>query len=209
MAVTGPSGSGKSTFLDLLGLVLKPDKAAVFKFRTRDDALFDVGAGWRNRLDRDLSMLRAREVGYVLQTGGLLPFLNARQNIAISQCFLNVRDDGFIDELLERLDLFSAMTKMPHELSIGERQRVAIARAFAHRPQLVLADEPTASLDPKQGLHVLQQMLSLVEIFNSALVIVTHDWGMVRRLGLQELEVIPTQDSNHACGWIEFPPILL
>jgi putative ABC transport system ATP-binding protein len=203
LAVTGPSGSGKSTFLDLLGLVLRPDKADVFKFRTHDRKLFDVGAGWRNGLDRELSMLRAREVGYVLQTGGLLPFLNARQNIAISQSLLSDRDDAFVDELQSRLDIFSVATKMPHELSIGERQRVAIARAFAHRPHLVLADEPTASLDPKQGKHVLLQMLSLVQISSSALVIVTHDWGMVRSLGIKELEVRPTHDSNHACSWIE------
>lgn len=205
LAVTGASGSGKSTFLDLLGLVLSPDRAESFRFRDRDGTTLDIADAWRSRHTGRLSALRAREVGYVLQTGGLLPFLNVRQNVALSRRLLGLPDDGFTDELLEPLGLLPLLGKLPRELSIGERQRAAIARAFAHRPQLVLADEPTASLDPPQGLRICELMLSLAKRHEIALVIVTHDWGLVERLGLAEARVRPALDRGHSVSRVEYP----
>ena len=205
LAVTGASGSGKSTFLDLLGLVLSPDRAETFRFREHDGTAFDVADGWRSRRMGRLSALRAREIGYVLQTGGLLPFLNVRQNVALSRRLLGLPDDGFTDELLEPLGLLPLLGKLPRELSIGERQRAAIARAFAHRPQLVLADEPTASLDPQQGLRVCELMLSLAERYGIALVIVTHDWSLVERLGLPDARMRPGNDPRHRVSHIAYP----
>jgi putative ABC transport system ATP-binding protein len=205
LAVTGASGSGKSTFLDLLGLVLSPGRAETFRFRERDGTAFDVADGWRNRRTGRLSALRAKEIGYVLQTGGLLPFLNLNENVALSRRLLGLDDDGFTGELLESLALVALGGKLPRELSIGERQRAAIARAFAHRPQLVLADEPTASLDPQQGLRVCELMLSLAERYGIALVIVTHDWGLVERLGLPEARMRPVSDPRRSISQFAYP----
>ncbi|QXP83322.1 ABC transporter ATP-binding protein [Methylococcus sp. Mc7] len=186
LAVTGPSGSGKSTLLDLLGLVLRPDRADAFRFLDQD-----VAALWRSGGDGGLAALRSRHLGYVLQTGGLLPFLDLRENVELSRRLLGLKPDALTGELLARLGLTRLKAKKPRALSVGERQRAAIARAFAHRPALVLADEPTAALDPPQALEVCRLMLELAAEFGIALVIVSHDWALVRRLGLPEVRVVP------------------
>ncbi|MDD2769583.1 MAG: ABC transporter ATP-binding protein [Methylococcus sp.] len=186
LAVTGPSGSGKSTLLDLLGLVLCPDRADAFRFFDQD-----VAALWRSGRDGGLAFLRSRHLGYVLQTGGLLPFLNLRENVELSRRLLGLGPDALTDELLARLGLTRLKAQKPRALSVGERQRTAIARAFAHRPALVLADEPTAALDPPQALEVCRLMLEFAAEFGIALVVVSHDWMLMRRLGLAEVRVVP------------------
>jgi len=206
VAVTGASGSGKSTFLDLLGLVLRPDRADVFEFRGRDATCCDLADWWRRGADGELSALRASEIGYVLQTGGLLPFLNVAQNIRVSRQLLGLAEDGFAAELMGWLAIERLAAKMPHQLSVGERQRVAIARAFAHRPRLVLADEPTAALDPPQALRVCQRMVELAASLGIALVIVSHDWGLVRTLGLPEAVVEPNETPGHSGSRLAYVP---
>ncbi|RYU59902.1 ABC transporter ATP-binding protein [Methylolobus aquaticus] len=206
VAVTGASGSGKSTFLDLLGLVLRPDRADVFEFRGRDATCCDLADWWRRGADGELSALRASEIGYVLQTGGLLPFLNVAQNIRVSRQLLGLAEDGFAAELMGWLAIERLAAKMPQQLSVGERQRVAIARAFAHRPRLVLADEPTAALDPPQALRVCQRMVELAASLGIALVIVSHDWGLVRTLGLPEAVVEPNETPEHSGSCIDYVP---
>jgi putative ABC transport system ATP-binding protein len=191
LAVTGPSGSGKSTLLDLLGLVLCPDRAEVFRFLDRD-----VAALWRSGGDGGLAALRSRHLGYVLQTGGLLPFLDLRENVELSRRLLGLGPDSLTGELLARLGLTHLKAKKPRALSVGERQRAAIARAFAHRPALVLADEPTAALDPSLALEVCRLMRELAAEFGIALVIVSHDWALVRRLRLPELRVVPQAGTS-------------
>ncbi len=179
-AITGPSGSGKSTALDLLGLVLRPEAAGGFVL----DGL-DAAAAWRAGDADRLAKRRARSIGYILQTGGLLPFLTVRDNIGLSPALLGgAPDRGHRDRLVETLGLAPHLAKMPAQLSIGERQRAAIARALAHRPALLLADEPTASLDPVNAAAVLDLLLSLVKSLGVALVLVSHDWGRVAELGI-------------------------
>lgn len=196
LALTGPSGSGKTTMLDLLGLVLRPDLAGWFSFRARSGRSVDVRALWQRRhLDR-LADLRALDIGYVLQTGGLLPFLSARENIQLSRRLLALRDDGTVGYLAKRLGLTRLLDKKPKALSIGERQRVAIARALAHRPTLVLADEPTAALDPQQAVEVMGLLLELVSELRMAAVIVSHDWDMVRSLQVREIRVATCVDQE-------------
>jgi putative ABC transport system ATP-binding protein len=191
LAVTGPSGSGKSTLLDLLGLVLRPDRAGAFRFLDQD-----VAALWRAGGDGGLAALRSRHLGYVLQTGGLLPFLNLRENVELSRRLLGLGPDSLTGELLARLGLTRLAAQKPRALSVGERQRAAIARAFAHRPALVLADEPTAALDPPQAVEVCRLMLDLAVESGIALVIVSHDWTLVRRLGLPEIRVVPEAGTS-------------
>ena len=188
VVLRGESGSGKSTLLDMLALALRPDSAAAFSFHPENRAPTDLMALWR-RDDLDaLGRLRGVHIGYVLQTGGLLPFLTARENIVLS-CRLLGRDPGtLIDRLAERLGIGPQLDKRPSQLSVGERQRVAIARAMAHRPSVVLADEPTASVDPVNAAAILELLLELVHQSGVTAIIASHDWqpeGMpgVRVLG--------------------------
>ncbi|WP_188114812.1 ABC transporter ATP-binding protein [Methylococcus geothermalis] len=200
LAVTGPSGSGKSTLLDLLGLVLRPDRADAFRFLDQD-----VAALWRSGGDGGLAALRSRHLGYVLQTGGLLPFLNLRENVELSRRLLGLGPDALTGELLARLGLTHLKAEKPRALSVGERQRAAIARAFAHRPALVLADEPTAALDPPQALEVCRLMLELAAEFGIALVVVSHDWELVRKLALPQARVVPDAGSGACRSRLEWP----
>lgn len=192
IALTGASGSGKSTMLDLLGLVLRPDRCERFSLRLPDGVDINVGALWKNN-DRDaLAAVRAVHIGYILQTGGLLPFLTAGDNIGLSRALLGMSThDGLIDRLTATLGITRLLAKKPHDLSIGERQRVAIARALAHRPALLLADEPTAALDPGQAVDVVKLLLQLAHELNITVVIVSHDWELVQSLGLRQVRGQP------------------
>lgn len=186
VAITGPSGSGKSTVLDALGLVLRPASAARFGFGP-----VDVAAAWRAGDADRLAAVRAASVGYILQTGGLLPFLNVRDNIGLSPALLGqARDGAHLAALVAALGLGPHLAKMPAQLSIGERQRAAIARALAHRPALLLADEPTASLDPVNADAVLGLLLDLVKSLGTALILVSHDWARVESLGLTRYSTV-------------------
>ncbi len=193
IALTGPSGCGKSTLLDLLGLVLRPDSCGAFSLQGGEGAPVDVAALWRAGREDALAALRASRIGYVLQTGGLLPFLPARDNIHLSPALLGLPDDPLVDSLVERLRLGHLLDKKPRALSIGERQRVAIARALAHRPALLLADEPTAALDPQQAVAVMGLLLELCAASGTTAVVVTHDWGLVQSLGLREVRASPIE----------------
>jgi len=205
VALTGASGSGKSTMLDLLGLVLRPDAAARFQIRTANGVDIDIAELWRRDAGDALAAIRARLIGYVLQTGGLLPFLTAAENITLSPRLLGMRaEPRLLDQLIDLLALRRLLAKKPQALSIGERQRVAIARALAHRPQLLLADEPTAALDPHHAVEVMQLLLALVRDLGITAVIVSHDWELVRSFGLREVraESVPTavgSASRFAC----------
>jgi putative ABC transport system ATP-binding protein len=192
VALTGPSGCGKSTMLDLLGLVLRPDRADAFRLTFGEGETIDVAALWAGGQRDALAAVRAAHIGYVLQTGGLLPFLTAHDNITLSRALLGIADgDGLIEHLVAALRIGPLMTKKPQALSIGERQRVAIARAMAHRPALLLADEPTAALDPEQAVRVMEVMLALVRAMRLTAIIVSHDWDLVRSLGLREVRAVP------------------
>lgn len=195
MALTGPSGCGKSTMLELLGLILEPDDCEEFDLVDRDDEAIDVAELWRHGDRAGLAALRASHIGFVLQTGGLLPFLSAGENIALPRSLLGMDgEDELIERVVEALGLERLLRKHPRALSVGERQRAAIARALVHRPLLLLADEPTAALDPQQGVRVMALLLDLVQELGMTAAIVTHDWDLVRSLDLREVraEPVPT-----------------
>jgi putative ABC transport system ATP-binding protein len=192
IAITGPSGCGKSTLLDLLGLVLRPDRCAAFEMRPRDGSVVDVARLWRHDDRNGLAQVRAQHIGYVLQTGGLLPFLSVIENIGLSRALLGLdTSDGLVERLAEALKIGHLLGKKPQALSIGERQRVAIARALAHRPAFLLADEPTAALDPAHALQVMKLLLAIVQHFQITAIIVSHDWELVRSLGLRQVRAEP------------------
>lgn len=203
LALVGPSGCGKSTALDLLACVLCPDlpagKDSVFRFAPVSGQAIDVLAAWQkgNGLDR-LAAMRLPHLGYVLQTGGLLPFLTVRQNILLHCSALGTASqrEPEIASLLERLGIAHLTEQYPATLSVGERQRVAIARALAHGPDLVLADEPTAALDPCSAENVVTLLASLASQAGITVIMVSHAPETARNAGFALVQFMTSRQGE-------------
>ena len=166
LAVVGPSGSGKSTLLHILGALDTPSSGSV---RVGDTVATDLRGD-------ELAGFRAARVGFVFQEHYLLPQLTALENVLLPT--LVTRADGQTDrarELLDRVGVSHRAGAFPPEMSGGERQRVAVARALVNRPQVLLCDEPTGSLDRESGAAVLALLLEAAHERGAALVIVTHN----------------------------------
>lgn len=184
LALIGESGSGKSTLLELLAMILTPTGSRVFTFRplAGSDA-HDVAALWRDGRSDELGTLRSRYIGYVLQYGGLLPYLSVRRNIELPRRLLDLPLDGVADDLARRLGIAQQLDKLPATLSVGQRQRAAIARALAHEPPIVIADEPTAAIDPLRAERIVALLADLTEQLGVTLILATHAQDLVRRGG--------------------------
>ena len=197
IALIGESGSGKSTLLDMLAFILQPSAVGAFRFRPEEARnAVDVDACWQNDRLNTLGDMRKRHIGYVMQTGGLLPYLSVRDNINLCRSVLGLKRDGTVEHLAEVLGIVNQLKKLPDELSTGERQRVAIGRALAHRPAIVIADEPTASLDPYAAEKVMALFLSVAEEFNSTVILASHAWRHVKELGLRRLSHRTTHSKD-------------
>ena len=181
--LTGPSGSGKTTLLTLIGGLRSPQSGS----------LQVLGEELSQASPKQLRYLR-RNIGYIFQSHNLLNSLTARQNV---QMALGLHPDisrreGIkrAEELLTKVGLGELINVHPHKLSVGQQQRVAIARALASHPKIVLADEPTASLDKKAGLEVIELMQDLAKKQSCTVVLVTHDVRIFdyadRRLNLED-----------------------
>jgi len=167
-ALAGPSGSGKSTLLHLIGGLLRPTAGKVW-----------LGERLLNELARDeLAELRLREVGFVFQAYNLIPVLTVLENAAFVlelQGISKAECRRRALEVLETLEVAKYSERFPHRLSGGEQQRVAVARAVAPGPKLVLADEPTANLDSKTGLRLIELMRRLNRERGVTFLFATHD----------------------------------
>lgn len=213
IAITGPSGCGKSTALDILGMVLAVDGGSVFTFHPdagHGAGELDVLACWREGRRDLLAAARLAHVGYVLQTGGLLPFLSVRENMEVTAALLGPHNRAEREErtraMAETLGIVRLLDAMPDRLSIGERQRVAIARALFSRPSLVLADEPTAALDPHHADAVLDLFLDTAAGLGVTLILATHDRRIVERGGLRELVMrLETPEAGSCRAVLESP----
>jgi len=176
VAITGPSGSGKSSLMYLLGLLDRPTKGEVL-----------IGGRATHELSSsELAYLRLRHLGFVFQFHFLLPEFTARENVMIPMQKLGTlsarqqRDRA--GELLAALGLGDLLDRLPAQLSGGQRQRVAVARALANAPPLILADEPTGSLDSKSTEQVFQTLKDIVEKEGTAIAAVTHDIDIADRM---------------------------
>ena len=198
IAITGPSGCGKSTTLDLLGLALEPDAAETFSF-SPDGTPKDIGLLWRRQCHDVMAALRLRHMGYVLQTGELLPFLSVGENMTLTARMSGVPREAALaaaHDLARQLDIEHLMRAMPGTLSVGERQRAAIVRALTPHPSLILADEPTAALDPVHAAGVMDAFLGAVDDQGGTLILVTHNAEWTRGGGLSELPFSLEKDSD-------------
>jgi putative ABC transport system ATP-binding protein len=190
VALVGQSGCGKSTALDLMAFVLQPSAGDRFVLHV-GGACTDVMALWRSGARNRLTRLRAAGIGYVLQTGGLVPFLSVAENVLLTRRLLGMPCPGPTPALLAELGIGELGRRLPRQVSIGQRQRVAIARALAHRPALILADEPTASLDPATAETTMSLLAAAARRHEAALIVVTHDRDLAERHGLTVVECEP------------------
>lgn len=188
IALIGDSGCGKSTLLDLLAFISSPTRSGLFHFRPGIHAeIADINEHWQSHRVNSVSELRKNFIGYVMQTGGLLPYLTILENINLSRSVLGLPDDGTVRQLAAELKIERHLSKFPCELSIGERQRVAIARALAHKPPVIIADEPTASLDPYSAKTTMDLFIGLVDDMEITLIIASHAWDNLKLFGLKPL----------------------
>jgi putative ABC transport system ATP-binding protein len=172
VAVVGPSGSGKSTFLSIAGALLKASEGEVIL----------NGKDISKLADKQLSEIRLHEIGFIMQASNLVPYLNVIDQLLIVKRMsgkVSSADKAFAAKLLEELGLGAKMKSYPEELSGGEKQRTAIARALINDPNLILADEPTASLDTKRAHEVVSLIAHQVRTRNKAAIMVTHDERML------------------------------
>jgi putative ABC transport system ATP-binding protein len=181
VAVTGPSGCGKSTLLGVLGGLAAPSSGVVRI----------VGEELSSLPERRRSSFRRTHVGFVYQADNLLPFLTVVENVGLQLALTGA--SGAADrplDLLDKLGLADVADRLPDHLSGGQRQRAAVARAVVHRPEVILADEPTGALDAANAVGVLDLLLEAQHEIGATLVIVTHDWDaasrMDRRIGLRD-----------------------
>lgn len=188
VAIMGPSGSGKTTLLHILGLVTEPTEGRL----VLDGQVISGGRP-------DLQRLRREKVGFIFQFANLIPFLTARENVLLMLDLADVRGrraEARASELLDYLGVAGRADLLPEKLSGGERQRVAIARALANDPKVILADEPTASLDAERGLSVMRLLRRLSIEQETAILVVTHDARMIGEMD----RVIQLVDGRIADG---------
>jgi len=168
VALVGPSGSGKTTMLAMLAALLRPTSGGIF-IDGHDLTSMDESAR---------AKFRREKIGFTFQANNLVPYLTAQENVELMLRLNDKLDRKGKDrakELLDRLGLGERMKNLPSQLSGGQQQRVAIARALIHNPSLVLADEPTASLDTERAFQVVETFSNLIHEQNRAGIMVTHD----------------------------------
>ena len=166
IAIIGPSGSGKSTFLTIAGGLQTPSKGSILI----------NGTDFTNMKEKQRAATRLQEVGFILQASNLVPFLTVEEQLTLSDKVkknnMNAKERK---RLLEELGIEDLLAKYPADLSGGERQRVAIAKALYTQPSLILADEPTASLDSDRAFEVMKILSRETKENNKATIMVTHD----------------------------------
>lgn len=186
LALTGPSGAGKTLLLELMGLLRAPDPGADYQLEGEDD----LGALWAGGPGNPaLARRRGTLFGFVPQSGGLLPFLDVADNIAVTQRIAGRPDAPWVAHLIEALGLGDVRRLYPPALSIGQRQRVAIARALAHMPPFVIADEPTAALDPEASARVMELFLQLAREKATGVILSSHEIGLLDRFSLERFRL--------------------
>lgn len=171
LAIVGPSGSGKSTLLHLLAGLDKPSAGKVF---INEQDIYELS-------ENELSRYRRQNIGFIFQAFNLIPILSAEENIKLPVLMDGKKvDEGYIDELMDVLNIKERRKHLPGELSGGQQQRVSIARALANKPSIIFADEPTGNLDSKNSKEVLQLLKSTIEKYNQTLIMITHDGSIAQ-----------------------------
>ncbi|EEM47147.1 ABC transporter ATP-binding protein [Bacillus cereus] len=172
IGIVGPSGSGKSTLLSIAGALLSPSKGDIY---IREQNITKLS-------EREMTDIRLKKIGFIFQFANLVPYLNVKEQllyIAKLKKESKQESEKRADHLLAAFGLGERKNHYPNQLSGGEKQRVAIARAFMNNPDLILADEPTASLDSKRAREVVEMMKREVKESQKAAIMITHDERML------------------------------
>ncbi len=170
LSVAGSSGSGKSTLLNLIGAMEVPDRGRILI----------GGEDITSYNDEELTRYRRKRIGFIFQFFNLLPNMTVFENIQLPLLLNDIEDRQRVDEMIRRVGLEGREAEYPFRLSGGEQQRVAIARALVHDPDIVLADEPTGSLDSRTGAMIMDLIRQLVEEQAKTVVLVTHEDHVAR-----------------------------
>ncbi|SDL27493.1 ABC transporter ATP-binding protein [Streptococcus equinus] len=169
VAVIGPSGSGKSTFLTIIGGLQSPSQGEV-KLN---------GQSFSQKKEKERAKMRFDQIGFILQASNLVPFLKIKDQLRLVDKVDKKKQRESIDSLFAQLGITDIADKYPEEISGGQRQRVAIARALYNDPTIILADEPTASLDTEKAMEVVKILADEAKEKNKAVLMVTHDRRLV------------------------------
>ncbi|AXK19167.1 MULTISPECIES: ABC transporter ATP-binding protein [Bacillus] len=172
IGIVGPSGSGKSTLLSIAGALLSPSKGDIY---IREQNITQLS-------EKEMTDIRLKKIGFIFQFANLVPYLNVKEQllyIAKLKKDNKQESEKRADHLLAAFGLGERKNHYPNQLSGGEKQRVAIARAFMNNPDLILADEPTASLDSKRAREVVEMMKREVKESQKAAIMITHDERML------------------------------
>ncbi|MFK4426232.1 MULTISPECIES: ABC transporter ATP-binding protein [Bacillus] len=172
IGIVGPSGSGKSTLLSIAGALLSPSKGDIY---IREQNITKLS-------EKEMTDIRLKKIGFIFQFANLVPYLNVKEQllyIAKLKKENKQESEKRADHLLAAFGLSERKTHYPNQLSGGEKQRVAITRAFMNNPDLILADEPTASLDSKRAREVVEMMKREVKESQKAAIMITHDERML------------------------------
>ncbi len=190
VALMGPSGSGKTTLLLCVSLILEPTVGTVV---FDGETIYQAG-----QTLADVRRLRREKIGFVFQSANLIPFLSARENVLFPLNLVGLNGEEAerrVAELLEYMEVSERAHYLPARLSGGEQQRVAVARALANRPKLILADEPTASLDTARGKKVMEMLKKISRENQTAVITVTHDARMIE--GFDHIYQLKDGRLNH------------
>lgn len=190
VAVIGPSGSGKSTMLTMMGGLQSPTSGTI---------TFD-GKTLSEMKEKERNNLRFNEIGFILQASNLVPFLTVEEQFRFVDKFAGrPYQQERAEALMKRLDVDHRKNNYPDDLSGGERQRVAICRALYNEPKLILADEPTASLDTERTINVVKLMRDLTKENNVSTVMVTHDTRLLKYCdrAFQVLDGVVTEKTDN------------
>mgnify|MGYP002712267169 FL=1 len=174
VAIVGKSGSGKSTILNMIGLLETYDGGEIL---LKEKRLPELNS-------KEATLLRRNEINYLFQTNALISEKTVRENLLLAMEYVDIKDEEKfkkISEILDRLDILDIKDQKANTISGGEAQRVALARCILKPGDLILADEPTGSLDPKMSNEVFFLLLSLRNDYNKTILIVTHDMDMAKK----------------------------
>ena len=174
IGLSGKSGSGKTTLLNVAGLIDPPTEGS----------LFIKNINIKDLKDKELSLIRAQEIGFIFQTFNLLPLLTALENVEYPLMLLNIPEPERIEraqQALKRVGLDGFSHRRPSQLSGGQRQRVAIARAIVKNPTMILADEPTANLDTKTSDEVFELLMGLQRDLQVTVMLCSHDNELIAK----------------------------
>ena len=192
VALIAPSGAGKTTLLMMIGCVEEPTSGTIW---LGDEKVYE------NRwLTKETRKIRREKIGFIFQAHYLIPFLNILENVTLVPQTNGVskkESEAFARELLDYFDIEDKAESMPSSLSGGQNQRAAIARALANKPQIILADEPTAALDLKRSVDVVKMLKKIALDQDVAVIMVTHDEAMLplcdRILKIENKKVVSTE----------------